>query len=302
MTYPYPELVSQLQFLCSPQEYQNRIKRFYDPSMGVIMIPYHIPAYWEIMPHYTYARCPLCGLAYREPADTYTFGSWGGAYILRDALQMVAEHYRYELPRCPHFVGVTPFFNLHDQTLPKDREWHNRTGEVPFLTDSLLPDDLKAQAVLHALPICSIVDNRFVPTYTVFVVTYFCEDPKSLIARCYRAEWERGKNDPEFFPAILDYVGRLPNLISSAKKGKLGWLDFDSPDLPLRMGPNDYLPDIYRVIRGKPHEYMVNQRDYRLNPVPRNKSDANQNPNLKNAEPRSRFMNWLDNLTSWRKH
>jgi hypothetical protein len=265
MEYPYPLLVSQLQFYCSPEEYQTIVKPFSNwVSTARHGVPYGIPRYWQIMPKYLYARCPMCGTEYREPVNTYNFASWGGFHILKNGFyieQGQYERYCEELTRCSHFLGVTVFCNLHNQPLPQLKEWINHTGEVPFLTSALLPDDLESYAVLHALPICQTLNNQFVPTYTVFAITYFSESPKLVRASRIRQEWERGKNDPEFFPAELEPPGTPSNLAAFAQKGRLGWLDLTSADYGLRIGRDEQLPEMYQYIPGRLKPYSWQRPD-----------------------------------------
>src|SRR6185369_16004276 len=89
-------------------------------------------------------------------------------------------------PCCPHFLGI-----------------HELVGEKPYLTPWFFLYDMPTYAVLHALPIARTKDHRFVPCVTVFIITYFCEDPKLLLERHFAAQHEYGKDDRHFWPATV---------------------------------------------------------------------------------------------------
>ncbi len=255
--YPFPNLLPQLQILCTPGQYKRIVGPQYQ-TRGYI--PYQNQAYWQIVPKYLFARCPICEYAYYQPADTYSLRVWGGWNRLLDALYGDAV----KLPGrsiCSHFLGIAQFCNLHGW-VPDGLDWFDqKTGEVPFVTAGLLPDQIPSYAVLHALPICRVEkdartgEDQFVPRYTVFNLTYFAWDPKAVINLHYARQAEWAGNDPEFMPATLAPVGTKPNLEEWARRGKLGWLDTSFPALPLRIGKGLELPEHYRNITGKTRTY-----------------------------------------------
>lgn len=252
MTYPFPELLPHLQILCTPQAYLQTLGN-YSQTRG--FIPYKNPGYWNIIPNYLYAHCPICRAPYRDPADTYSLRSWGSSFlILHNALYGLAEKQSLP-PRCSHFLGIANFTNLHGYVPDELNQFQQKTGEVPYITPWLLPETLEAYAVLHALPICRIEADKFEPHYTVFVLTYFAQRPQLVLQRHYDAQSKWGKDDPEFYPATLAPLGSSTELAGWAERGQLGWLDLTQPDLPLRLGKGLVLPEIYRHIPGKNKPY-----------------------------------------------
>lgn len=252
MRYPFDELLGQLQFLCAPAEYAQILGRL-GRKWGALPEPEKRSDYWRIIPSYTFAHCPLCRFRYREQADTYSLRVWGGANNLRDALFSIAEWHPRPLPRCPHFVGIAKFYNLHQQP-PEELDWfQHETGEVPTVTPWLVPEDLESYVVFHALPICRVERGRFVPRYTVFILTYFCKSPAEVMRRIYSEK----SDDPEFRPLVLvNSQFRGPGLVEWAARGRLGWLDVTRSDRPLCVGPHERLPEIYQNIPGSQDKYV----------------------------------------------
>ena len=105
----------------------------------------------------------------------------------------------------------------------------------------LLPDDIESYTVMHALPICRIEVDRFVPRYTLYTLTYYSatEDVKTLFERgrefCTWSFVCRPPGDPEEDPRWWD-------LNYWARTGRLHWLASDHPLLPLQKGPPDAFP------------------------------------------------------------
>lgn len=258
--YPWPTVLSQLQILCTPNEYLKFLEtpeaylRKYGEHFSRTggYIPYKNPAYWEVMPIYEYAECPICHTRISDPGDTYSIRVWGRTSdeILLDALYGVAEDVPIG-PRCPHFLGMTHYANLHGHRPDEQDNFTNYAGELPFITPRLVPEDIESYAVLHALPICRIEGGRFVPRYTVFVLTYFARDPRRVLRRIYRAL------DSLTYDGYrhLDPVGTSTDLTPWVQAGKLGWLDFSEPGLPLRIGQGLTIHPVYQNIPGQSEAY-----------------------------------------------
>ncbi len=194
--------------------------------------------------------------------DTYNLSGWDWFNDLRSWLYQESA-----LTPCSHFLGTHKFINLHNQEPTEIDHLSNATGEAPRLSPWFLPDDVSSYVVLHALPICRIVEEKFMPSYTLFILTYFSEDPKLLLKRHLQAQAEFGKGDPEFYattvtlPALYKTdVDEIPAsyyaLEKTAKEGKLGWMDFSQPGLPLSIGTGNQLPRIYRSMEGKRYKYV----------------------------------------------
>lgn len=287
MSYPYTSLLSLLELRCTPDEYRRLTAPHVSYRRG-IKKPHPEDPYWQVIPHYVYAHCPMCHVQYREPADTYSIRGWGSPSILRETLYVLPGEYPTN-PPCPHFLGIHTFLNLHGN-LPSELTYlENSTGEVPYLTPWFFPIDIESYAVLHALPICRIEAgvsvelvqpgipvshalpifrieaDRFVPSYTVFSLTYFSQQPKEVLRRHYAEEAERGKGDPEYFPATVHpprpldtrgYDETLYDLPAWAARGQLGWIDFTQANTPLQIGVGSQLPEIYRQIQGSRKTYV----------------------------------------------
>ncbi len=250
-----------LTFKCTVQEYR-RIITPYLTRHGYLRSLNIGSEYWQIIPIYRYTRCPFCDMTIQCPVDTYSLLGWGGAKVLGELLY-APSHEVVGFPKnCRHFVGVHKFLNLHRQ-LPVELSYlENDAGEAPVITKWCLPDDIESYAVLHALPICRIEGDAFRPAYTLFSLTYFAKKPKEVVGRHYAAEWERGKDDPEFYPGGLQgpsthpSTAHLYDLQRWATAGRLGYLDFTQEDLPLRIGVGTQLPEIYQNIPGERRRYV----------------------------------------------
>jgi hypothetical protein len=260
-TYPYHSLQPLLKFLCSADEYwwliQN--KNIKDKDW--------ISRYASVIPKYTYAQCPICHTECTERIDTYSLAEWG--YIPNSDLENTIGNARLYYDRdgyfgaypCRHFLGVHVFLNLHG-LLPREvKDLSIRTGEVPFVTPWLLARQIKAYAVLHALPVCRIEGSEFVPSYTLFCLTYFSEDRDGLRGLIYEDQSKDSPNDPEDYGSLVAFPGdravpRQYDLAYWAIRGWLGWLDITQSELPLRIGQGSQLPYIYRDVQGARHEYL----------------------------------------------
>lgn len=274
-SYPYPELVSQLQFHCTPAVYQRVIAQYIFPGPGHLGLPrlevIQATEYWELLPQYTFSQCPICGKRYTHSADTYSLRGWNAR---NDRLFALYRPVSSQLS-CAHFLGIHEFVNLHDQEPTELGYLTNGAGEVPRLTPWFLPDDIPSFAVLHALPICRIEKEQFVPAYTVFVLTYFSEDPNLLLERHGQAEAERSRGDPEYYPGFFSLPGLTKNyneelsasyyeLDQRADRGQLGWLDYSQADLPLCLETGKRLPGLYRRVEGR--RYVYSWRDAQFQP------------------------------------
>lgn len=238
-------IAERLQLLCSPEEYR--------------------PRYWRVMPKYDYAECPFCHFRSREQIDTYSLHEWA---ILPDVFKKTvmqptpfSNMQRFNaIKRCPHFLGIHIFLNLNNRLPHECKRLENHNGELPFVTSWYFPDNIESRCVLHALPVCSIEQDTFVPSYTLFFLTYFNENPKKLKQQYYTEEWRRYGHDPEYYPAQLDSPAPDPahdsqyDLRIWASKGKLGYLDF-TPEQILKIGVGTELPEAYQTIEGYRCQY-----------------------------------------------
>lgn len=187
--------------------------------------------YWQNIPDYLVARCPLCGATYSARLDTYNLEYWVrptfGESVYRQYAQAI---------NCPHFIVVHHFINLNS-VMPTELPYTELGCEVPHVISVFLPDDVESYAVMHALPICRVEDDQFVPRYSLYTITYYSEDPALLIKR----RWQVMPGSEVMFSRGLRTKDSW-SLIKWVQAGKLQWLDPESPDLPLRTGPVEAFP------------------------------------------------------------
>jgi len=257
MRYPYSSLLSLLQFHTTVKEYQRIIVPYQDLIRHDLK---GIPGndYWSVIPQYLCTRCPLCNMSRAESLDTYSLYGWSTSTELSKYVYMWRD-YPKPLPKhCPHLLTYHIFINFHDVLPTELWGFSNDTGEAPIVTPWFLPDDIPSYIVMHALPLCRIEAEQFVPSYTLFMLSYYSENPELVWQRHLEAErrrggeWSRKLADPEQLPSASVYY----DLQQWAAQGKLGYLDFTQSDLPLRIGPGTQLPVIYRNIQGTHYSYM----------------------------------------------
>lgn len=277
MTYPYPELIPLLKFQTTPAEYLEALahkKATRDESH-----------FHSLLPVYRHAICPICQTECTEALDTYSLHLNQIKFPLDDNMRPgYPEGYN---PPCPHYFGVQRFLNLHDQQLP-DRitSLTFPYGEVPGLSPWFVPLDVESYAVLHALPICEIIDGVFVPRYTCFYLSYFNVAMRLLLERAWDQQREAAESDDRYYaytmaqpmkkskigPVYDDLTRNFPLYMASfaqhydlghwATQGKLAWLNPQT--LELEKGPEKTLPVIYQHIKGRP--YFMQWRQGQLKP------------------------------------
>jgi len=265
------DLVKLLKFQCDTYKY----KEVRDESTAL-----HYTSklsYWDILPRYDYACCPFCGRRYSGLIDTYSISNnkvslvdlvdstqWGIPKRLNQASQ---------ISPCKHFLGIHRFVNLHKNILSASdfsyREaglfgyrFEGATSEVPYITAGYFgSSNIPAFAVLHTLPICRIVDDVFVPTFSLFIITYFSASPAETRDGYYKLGTEHNKPGLDYFGSNADFPKESNSiqydLASWTKKGVLGWMDFTRPELSLRIGKDEQLPVIYRSIEGNRRPYLI---------------------------------------------
>jgi hypothetical protein len=194
------------------------------------------------LPIYIIARCPYCLAENSERLDTYSVEGWNRNYGKN------VYHFQAVVNRCEHFALVEPFFHFHG--LWPDEAMGLFGPEKPHVIGYLLENKV-ALAVIHALPICRIEDSRFVPRYTLFMITYFSENP----GKTYESmkDYNRRYTDEPYTPFPFEepsydeqHWWDLPLWVS---KGLLFWLDGTDPALPLKTGKVDAFP--YGDVEGR---------------------------------------------------
>jgi len=282
MPYPYPELRSIIQLKCAPKEYQRVITRFTKADGRIMDERLVEPVYQFLLPDVTYARCPICGHILKCRVDIYSLQGWAvgpefDQSLYPDGYQ--AADFRAKTfvsmpddfpPRitpkdvfdgvqkfahCEHFLGVHKFLNLHG-ALPPFNYFINY-GEVPYVEPWILESSIPGFSILHALPVCKIENDDFLPAYTIFSLTYFCPNRASLFDE-WREDAKKSMNsDPEYYPGLISpgYFfkerNRIHDLAYFANIGRLGFLDFTQPQSPLIIGKGVSLPIIFNHIEGR---------------------------------------------------
>lgn len=200
--------------------------------------------YWQNIPEYLIARCPLCGATYSAQLDTYSLKYW-----LRPIYGRAVFHDRGQTIGCSHFVVVHHFINLNG-VKPTEIDYKRLNCEVPHVIPVFLPDDIESYAVMHALPICRVEEERFVPRYSLYTITYYSEAPSVLIKR----RWQLPPSEAMFIGRGLVKKDSwdLPKWV---QVGKLYWLDPGLADLPLRIGPPEAFP--YTNIQGHREDHNI---------------------------------------------
>lgn len=260
----FPTLATHLQITLSPKEYLRVIREAGDSTdIEVKKSTSTIADYWRQLPEYVIARCPFCGAAYRERLDTHSLKYW---HISPEQQRYTFSTYGQTLG-CQHFVATQAFVNLNGHfyetyNLLEMPIFVNDNGDIPFVFPKLLPATLPSIGVMHSLPICDLEHNQFVPRYSLYLITYYAEDPQTV--KAYRWQGARRQEDEYYilleFPAYMRRYPETADLQQWVVRGKLQWLDPFAPALPLTAGPTEAFP--YTGITGYGQRYV-----YRPTPV-----------------------------------
>lgn len=203
-------------------------------------------SYFEQMPAYVIARCPICLEKNIEKLDTYSMQNW------RIAVGKAVFDHRTIVHYCKHFTLVQTFFHFHNIWPAEARGMLG--PEVPHVIGHLLENGW-CRAVIHALPVCRIEDHDFVPRYTIFMVSYFSEQPEDAYQTVIRFNVdyvEPGVAWP--FIAPPDGYELWWDLNHWVSAGQLLWLDSHDPEFGIRTGDIDAFP--YRNISGRTWPYL----------------------------------------------
>lgn len=288
MSLPNQMVVRHLRIAFTPVEYQAVTQQTHYQRAGSFSKIKAGSDYWGRIPSYLIARCPLCGVPYAEELDTHSLLGWGiypgfWDFVYTNKRERLGED---EIDRrleeiesgttqpgeywestfeatpqrvkCKHFVAVQFFINLHS-VVPKEVTYFSNQSEVPFVMPVFLPDDIESYVVMHSLPICRIEKNKFVPRYSLYLLTYYSMNPQALWKR-RQAEFKGG--DALHFSKLYTWRTIELNNLSEAwdlslwvKRGKLFWLELEQDDLPLKSGSVKEFP--YANIEGirKSHTY-----------------------------------------------
>lgn len=198
----------------------------------------------EKAPIYLLATCPFCLQPNTEKMDTHSLRGWWFNFAGGDIGRKVF--------RCDHFALTEAFVHFHNQE-PAGL-WGEYPAEVPHVIGYVLEEGL-AQAVIHAVPICRIEQEQFIPAYTAFLVTYFArQNPKQVRERVIKFNIDYVEaglaieiiNPPEGYEHWYD-------LAAYVARGELWWVDASDPALPIRT--HDVAAFPYQDIHGRMHSH-----------------------------------------------
>jgi hypothetical protein len=193
-------------------------------------------------PAYTIARCPYCLEANIERVNTYVVDSHRlGASVF--STKGIIQH-------CQHFSFVHTFYHFHGFKPTDALRGEFFRPEVPFVVGFLLRRRW-CKAVIHALPVCRIENNEFVPRFTMFLVVYFAKKPaeayKTLVSWASTGPGAEGYASDFRLPSKGDELWEdLRHWIAA---GSLFWMDANDPELPIRTRNVDAFP--YGNITGR---------------------------------------------------
>ncbi len=205
--------------------------------------------FWQVISEYLVSRCPLCGVPLTVRVDTHD---------LKRMLDTIGHgEYLYSPCYCDkHFVSIQTFINLNG-FIPEELSYYSGKSEVPYIMPIFLPAEPPSYAVMHSLPICRLEDNRFVPRYSLFILTYYSADPDETIRRRLLEIDDQVKGDIHWDVPIMYTWARADkeawDLPLWVRLGRLRWLDIDRDDLPLKSEPLSGFP--YGNIHGMRHDF-----------------------------------------------
>lgn len=296
MGHPSEAVIRHLQLTFTPAEYRSLTQQPQYQRAGQFTPHTAGNEYWDRLPLYLIARCPFCDAAYVECLDTHSLlgwkvhpGFWDFVYTSRQEKLSEAEierrleavergtaqpdeywksTFKAALQRagCQHFVAVQFFVNLHG-LVPKEVVYFSNQSEVPYVMPVFLPDDIKSYVVMHSLPICRVKQEKFVPSYSLYLLTYYSAYPIMLRDR-RRAEKKREDHYPSMMYTwrTIKYRNILEawDLSFWVRKGKLLWLNLEQDDLSLKAGPVEEFP--YTGIEGIRKSYTYRQGKLKVDP------------------------------------
>ncbi|MCR9144967.1 MAG: hypothetical protein NXI24_22205 [bacterium] len=216
----------------------------------------HWRKFWPVLPKYTIARCPFCDEANQVRIDTYSLRSWRWEEANGRDLQFYSS---LGFERCDHFEIVHPFLNLNghrpELSLTELVRPDIAGPEKPHVMPPAFEVDPGCKAVLHSLPVCKIVNNRFEPRYTWYFVTYFSEkQPRGSLSWAMSQINSGRKYNRE--PSLLGEAHARDDwwdLEKWVRKGHLLWLKPDDPESSLQADRDDFP---YANITGRVQPYQ----------------------------------------------
>jgi hypothetical protein len=255
------QVIKQLQTTFTTTEYETIIKEYTHSASGLFSLSQAGEGFRKLLPLYCLARCPFCNTASVERLNTHGLEGWKP---YPDRYESVFDA-TPDKKDCRHFLAVQFFINLHD-VVPQEMVYFSNQSEVPYVMPVFLSDDIESCAVMHSLPICRIEQDRFVPRYSLYTLTYYSKDVHAMWDR-RRAEFKGG--DGMHFPKLHTWrrardTPEAWDLPLWVRKGKLLWLDLEQDTLPLKAGPVEAFP--YGNIEGIRKSYTYRKGELKIDP------------------------------------
>lgn len=229
----------------------REMMREWDENPGSVYVTAPIV---ERLPRYTLARCPYCNQPYQERIDTYSLRRYVPQADRGRPL------FGSDVPpnACEHQVLVSYFWNFEGRTLEYSRDElynvHVFPPEAPhFLEPIFGTDEIETRAVIHALPVCKLVGENFVPSYTLYSMTYFSDQPYYAETLMHAANYRFRLAPPDELPQNIDHLFELEQYVRS---GHLFWMEGDASDMKRMSGEDGKFP--YANIEGRRQPYWEN--------------------------------------------
>jgi hypothetical protein len=207
--------------------------------------PLQDSAFLNQLPAYTFARCPFCSVENVERLNTYSAYGWSVSYGRAVFNSRLVVHH------CNHFTLVQSFFHFHGIWPAEAKGLFG--PEVPHVIGHLLESD-RCLAVIHALPICRIEDQAFVPRYTLFMVSYFSERPEEAYDAVIKFSVDYVEPGVAWVfippPNSCEHWWHLGQWVST---GQLFWVDGNDPALGIRTHDISAFPYIDITGRTRPY-------------------------------------------------
>jgi hypothetical protein len=191
-----------------------------------------IRQYFNQLPVYLLARCPICGGQVWEAIDTFSLNGigWGGS--LKNGYGWMGSGISYDA-ECEHAKIVSLMVNLNGWQ-PSDVKQEVWIGsERPFVMTPILNME-KTFAVIHSLPIEREDIENPSSYYTAYFVTYFTDANEVIFDHVMQPAYDA--------KSLVLYDWADYNLVKWVEKGKLYWLNKANPILPLQNKPIQDFP------------------------------------------------------------
>jgi len=218
-----------------------------------------LPEYQQSLPEYLIARCPICSTEIIERLDTYSLKYWPGLQYEGGRSVPGGNIVR----QCEHFALVQPFINFNG-LIPYEaaaldsffKDGNEFGPEVPHVIGYLLEKGRDCLAVIHALPVCRIEGEAFVPRYTMFMVSYFSHHKPEDVRDDMKWFGNIGYMEVQvdIFSEPPDGTDHWWDLKRWLADGLLYWVDGNDPGLGLRTRDPEAFP--YGEVRGRCVPYI----------------------------------------------